>query len=145
MPFRRNLVIGLLLSRLQVFWKWARRDSNPRPTDYESLTARRVRSSQLAFLQKHEVRSGCRVPGREILGNHGVVAIQCGTTGATSHASAPTEGALDCRRATPVTRMAAQELARKLARGVCCSLDEHSRRVLLQQRQLFQIWLYKAT
>jgi hypothetical protein len=36
MPCRRNLVIGLLLSRLQVFWKWARRDSNPRPTDYES-------------------------------------------------------------------------------------------------------------
>jgi hypothetical protein len=36
MPCRRNLVIGLLLLRLQVFWKWARRDSNPRPTDYES-------------------------------------------------------------------------------------------------------------
>jgi len=36
MPCRRNLVIGLLLLRLQVFWKWARQDSNLRPTDYES-------------------------------------------------------------------------------------------------------------
>jgi hypothetical protein len=36
MPCRRNLVIGLLLLRLQVFWKWARLDSNQRPTDYES-------------------------------------------------------------------------------------------------------------
>jgi hypothetical protein len=26
----------LLLLRLQVFWKWARRDSNQGPTDYES-------------------------------------------------------------------------------------------------------------
>jgi hypothetical protein len=36
MPCRRNLVISFFVLRLQVFWEWARQDSNLRPTDYES-------------------------------------------------------------------------------------------------------------
>jgi hypothetical protein len=36
MPCRRNRVITSFALRLQVFWKWARLDSNQRPTDYES-------------------------------------------------------------------------------------------------------------
>ena len=55
MPCRRNLVIGLLLLRLQVFWKWARQDSNPRPTDYESLDSASS-SLQLAGVASRSTR-----------------------------------------------------------------------------------------
>jgi hypothetical protein len=71
------------------------------------------------------VRSGCGVPSREILGNHGVVAIR-------RHYSAQVRRQQPFRSCTAATRHQTRRktarLARELARGVCRSLAEHPQR-----------------
>ena len=120
-----------------------RRDSNPRPTDYESLTARRVRSGQLAFPPRARGSLGLQGPESGNLGEswrrrHQTALLRAGTPTAavfgaprllrdTRHDERP----LNWRENWREARAAAW---RKTPPTECSS-----------GTRIFQIWLYKAT